>query len=214
MCTTALRGNTNHTEACRLEAIDGNIALITTLQFEKKYRVPGALTAPMPDNSTMKEGDVVVGLTGHHGAFIGRYVKKAGDRYTVRHWVTGPDAQDDDCMAAFPVPAGVAPYTYVAFEAIGGKKLRGFVLAVEGGKAFVRDGTGNVAAYPKTALRPLLLGKKDFKAGDAVLAYVWPAGFSPARVTKIEETGNVYSVTLNRERDPRRLFFVDLTDAL
>ena len=195
---------------CTVSAAEGSSATLAD-QLGRKYdKVPGALIHPLLDRSEVKGGEVVHGYQWGFGSIVCR-VTKLGRQAEMKHWwfqkVT--DGKLDDFE---PLRTGVEPMAWISYPSRE-ETSQGFCIALDGDRAWILEGAGQVVEVAKGDLGALPIGAKDFQAGDKVLGYKYGFGYQPGTVESVVEPGLAYVVKLDDDDDSEAWYFADLVPA-
>ena len=200
--------------AMKVEAVTGNSVTLAGDFNAKHEGVPAAVLQPVAQGpSTLKVGDIAT-LVKFGSPSLGIVTKVDGRKVTLKHDFAG-GLSETTTEDAFALVAGVAPHAWVHHKGQGANtsRYKGFVVAVEGDKAWVLTGSGLVEITEKADAKPLTF-KTAYKVGQKVIGYI-PA-YSDVTISKVIKPGFQYEALwkVGGKDVPKKFFFHDLLEQL
>jgi hypothetical protein len=201
----------------KVEAVNGNTATLSRESPRESFtNIPGALIHPIPDKASIKVGDIATVSSGIFPT-IGRVTKVESGKVTAKYvegaFMETTPVQEKVVQESYAVASGIEPLAWVAFDD-GGRNQKGLCVGVDGETVYViKSGNNDFFKVEKSKVKPLAIGRKDFKAGDAVMAYEpLVLGYEPATIKEVVQPGLVYKAENTRDKRVKSYFFADLAE--
>jgi hypothetical protein len=180
----------------RVDALGpGTVAVIDRMQ-QRIDGVPAALVHPTGETRNLRQGTLALFYTPTTPGFVGWVShSQRGDELRVKYDWAGK-TRETEVEHAEALRRGVAPLAWVRYPK-GATTSLGLVVAADGERAFILEGSGEVTIVASTKVSPAELRARGLAIGERVDAYRWAFGVRSATVTREVESGLRYEVAFS-----------------